>query len=262
MKKGFVFLFLLLAAISDAQDLSMYEKNFFSANKFALPYRILYPPNVSEKKYPLLVFLHGAYEKGNDNESQLDIGGRYFLREENRKNFPAIVVFPQCPGNDLWADFETTTDSSTGQVSNISFPFHRQPTIVTATLKKLIDSLMSTGMIDPARIYIGGLSQGGMGVLDMIARYPQTFAGAFSICGGGDVSTSKLFAGKVALWLFHGEKDDIIPPQFSQQFYNRLLKLNADVRYTGYPGVLHNSWTNAFAEKDLLPWLFSKAKNQ
>jgi predicted peptidase len=255
-----IFLALFVSSLH-SQDLSEYQKEIFAGPKGNLGYRILYPDSFdSSASYPLLVFLHGAFEKGNDNEAQLRIGGRYFLREENRKNFPAIIIFPQCPQDDSWAWFDAKIDSATGLANSWDFPFRKQPTGVTALLKQLLDSLLSMHFIDKSRIYIGGLSQGGMGVYDMIARYPDVFAAAFPICGAGKTSTSKQFAGKVALWIFHGSDDEIVPTYFSRDFYRRLSQLNADVKYSEYPGVHHNSWINAFAEKDLLPWLFSKSK--
>jgi predicted peptidase len=222
---------------------------------------MLYPLSFdSAKQYPLVVFLHGAFEKGRDNNAQLDIGGRFFLRDENRKNFPAIVIFPQCPENDSWVYFDTKIDSATGLVKEWGFPFLKKPTAPTALLKELLDSLLNQHFVDKSRIYLGGLSQGGMGVYDMLARYPGIFAAAFPICGAGKISTAKNFAGKTALWIFHGEKDDIVPVYFSRDYYQRLQKLGADVKYSEYPGVFHNSWVNAFGEKELLAWLFSKSK--
>jgi predicted peptidase len=250
----------LLFLSSHAQDLNEYRREIFTGKERRLPYRILYPLLFdTNKKYPLLIFLHGAYEKGNDNESQLDIGGRYFLADSNRRSFPAVVIFPQCPSNDVWAYFDAEFDS-VGVLKRAIFPFCKEPTAVTSLLKQLLDSLMSLSFIDVSKIYIGGLSQGGMGVFDMVARYPTVFAAAFPICGAGKVSTADKFAKQTALWIFHGADDDVVPVHFSRQFYQRLRKLDADVRYTEYPGVRHESWINALHEKDLLPWLFSKSK--
>lgn len=208
----------------------------------------------------LLFFLHGAFEKGFDNEAQLNIGGRFFLRDSIRKNYPAYVLFPQCPEKDQWAYFETKTNPANGNVTEVIFPFHKIPTEVASVLMRLVDSLQYADKIDLSRIYIGGISQGGMGVLDLIARYPQTFAAAFSVCGAGNVSTAKQFAGKTALWLFHGDADDVVPVGFSRNYFKRLQKLKADVLYSEYPGVKHNSWINAFSEPGLMYWLFSKIK--
>ena len=263
MKNIFLILFTFFFSLAYSQDFSEYCKAIFSTSKGNLPYRILYPSSFdSSTAYPLLIFLHGAFGKGTDNEAQLNIGGRYFLREENRKNFPAIILFPQCPADDSWAYFDTKLDSSTGLAKSWNFPFRNKPTAPAALLKQLLDSLVTKNFIDKSHVYIGGLSQGGMGVYDMIARYPDIFAAAFPICGAGKAGTSKEFAGKVSLWIFHGSKDEIVPAYFSRDFYRRLSKLDADVKYSEYPGVHHNSWVNAFAEKDLLTWLFSKSKKK
>jgi len=262
MKRVCCLLVLLVAVTSFAQDFSAYEKHYYNAPELNLPYRLLRPVNFdSSKKYPLLIFLHGAYEKGFDNEAQLNIGGRFFLRDSVRTTYPAYVLFPQCPSIDSWTYFETAVDSTTGK-NSVNFPFRNKPTEVSFVLKKLIDSLVHADKIDASRIYIGGLSQGGMGVLDLLARYPDTFAAAFSICGAGNVSTCKRFANKVSLWLFHGKEDDVVPVYFSQNYYKKLSKAGADVKYSEYPGVKHASWVNAFNEPLLLNWIFSKHKKE
>jgi predicted peptidase len=256
-----LFLFLFFAPIARSQVFNDYRHEIFQSPAGELPYRILYPINFdSTKSYPLVVFLHGAFEKGTDNERQLAIGGRYFLREDNRQAFPAIVIFPQCPESDSWAYFDNELDSATGRAKYWNFPFRKQPTLPTLILKQLLDSMCNLHFTDRSRMYIGGLSQGAMGVYDIVARYPGIFAAAFSVCGAGKTSTAKNFAGTTAIWIFHGDKDDVVPVTFSRDYYKRLQKLGADVRYTEYPSVYHNSWVNAFGEKELLSWLFSKAK--
>jgi predicted peptidase len=254
-----IWLYLFAGCIS-AQDFSMYQKNIFTRGNIALPYRLLSPTDDGKQKFPLLIFLHGAFEKGNDNETQLAKGGRFFIRDSIRQKYPAYILFPQCPIDDSWAYFENEVDLITGLAKNWNFPFHKKPTDISGVLKKLIDSLLVLGKIDVSRIYIAGLSQGGMGVLDLVARYPETFAAGLAICGAGDPATTKFFAGKVALWLFHGDKDDIVPTTFSQKFYKRLKRANASIRYSEYPGVAHNSWVNAFKEPELMSWLFVQAK--
>ncbi|MCW3087163.1 MAG: hypothetical protein JWQ78_549 [Sediminibacterium sp.] len=260
MKKILLIGLILHAGLyAPAQDLSLYQKEYFVDQGNELPYRLLAPPSYTGK-YPLIIFLHGAFEKGNDNESQLAIGARFFLRDSIRNRYPAYVLFPQCPADDAWAYFENRTDFSTGLATDWNFPFAKEPAKVTALLKKLVDSLLSAGRIDLFRVYIAGLSQGGMGVLDMIARYPQIFAAGISICGAGEPATTKLFAGKVSLWLFHGDKDEVVPVTFSQQYYKRLKKAGSIVRYTEYAGIGHNSWGWAFAEPELMQWLFTQSK--
>jgi predicted peptidase len=183
------------------------------------------------------------------------------LRKDNREKFPAIIIFPQCSTEYIWAEFENQVDSATGLAKRWYFPFRKKPSVPVQLLKDLLDSLTAKSYVDKSRIYIGGLSQGGMGVFDLVARYPDLFAAAFPICVAGQVNTAKNFAKKVALWIFHGDKDEIVPVYFSRDYFKRLQKLESDVKYTEYPGVHHDSWNNAFAEPELLTWLFSKRKN-
>ncbi len=260
MKYFFACCLVLMGHITGAQDLSAYRKAWFADGEQELPYRLLSPVAEPGKKYPLIIFLHGAFEKGQDNELQLRIGGRFFMRDSIRKNYPAFVLFPQCPVNDSWAYFENKLDITTGNYTDWNFPFKPEPTAVTGTLFKLVSRLIENDSIDKMRIYIAGLSQGGMGVLDIIARKPALFAAGIAICGAGEPATAKLFAGKTSLWLFHGDKDPVVPPVFSEQFYRRLKRAHANVRFTEYPGVEHDSWTRAFAEPDLMRWLFTQSK--
>jgi predicted peptidase len=225
-----------------------------------LRYRLLTPVNYdTHKAYPLIIFLHGSGERGSDNAAQLLHGGDLFLKDSIRKDFPAFVVFPQCPQNESWAPFKLKRDS-TGKVTGADFPADAPPARPGVLVKALIDSLLATGKIDAKRVYIGGLSLGGMGTFDMLARYPGLFAAAFPICGAGNVQTVPVFAGKVPVWIFHGGADPVVPVAFSRNYYLELKKLNAEVKYTEYPGVGHNSWDNAFAEPGLVPWLFQHHK--
>ena len=256
---GFVLAF-FSGRFASAQDFSAWQKQAYIHEKYTLPYRLLIPDADLSKQYPLLIFLHGAFEKGDDNDKQLNIGGRFFLRDSIRKKYPAYVLFPQCPEDDSWAYFENQLDLTTGFAKDWNFPFRKEPTQVAGILKKLVDSIASNGNILRDRIYIAGLSQGGMGVLDLIARYPETFAAGVSICGAGEPTTAKLFAGKTSLWLFHGDKDQVVPVDFSREYYRKLKRLGANVRYSEYKNVEHNSWSNAFAEPELMSWLFAQGK--
>ncbi len=259
-----IILFLTLTFISHsiiAQDLNLYEKKTFRKGDETLPYRILYPVNYDEsKKYPVVVFLHGAFEKGNDNSSQLANGGSLFLRDSIRKKYPAIVIFPQCAADKAWVYFEDKRDS-TGKLTDVIFPLQKNAAVPAALVKGLLDSLLISGIADSSRMYIGGLSQGAMGVYDLLGRYPDYFTAAFPMCGAGNPGLTKRYEKKVSLWIFHGEKDDVVKPEYSRTYYRRLKRGGADVRYTEYPGVGHDSWNNAFAESELLSWLFSKRKN-
>lgn len=245
---------------TQAQDMEAYSREAFISNSDTLRYRWLTPAGLDvHKKYPLIIFLHGSGERGSDNGAQLLHGGALFLKDSLRQAFPAYVLFPQCPQNEAWSPREAQRNDS-GKVIGMSFPADAPPTKPGALLKALLDSLIASGKIDTRRIYIGGLSLGGMGTFDMIARYPDLFAAAFPICGAGNVQLASRYARKIPVWIFHGDADPAVPVKYSRDFYAELKKLRAEVKYSEYPGVGHNSWDNAFAEPQLLPWLFRHRK--
>lgn len=238
-----------------AQD-SLYQKKIFQAtNGLALPYRLLLPANYSPtKKYPLVLFLHGAGERGNDNEKQLVHGAKLFLTEENRKNFPAIVVAPQCPTDNYWGS--VTIDRTTSPFT-LSFDYSRPETTALNAAIELVKNLMATEGVDKKRVYITGLSMGGMGTFEAVYRYPKLFAAAAPICGGGDAARYTKQAAKIPFWIFHGDQDAVVSVKESQAMVAKLKSLRAVVKYTEYGGVNHNSWVNAFAEPDFIKWLFA-----
>lgn len=261
MKKVVLILSSLLFLFrAGAQDLSLYEKKEFVRDGKVLLYRILYPVDYNKhKKYPLVMFLHGAGERGDDNEAQLLHGGALFLQDSLRKNYPAIVIFPQMPKDSAWAYMEVKYDSVVRRVSFL-FPFRSTPTVPAGLVKGLMDSLSQGGIVDKKRIYIAGLSMGGFGTFNMVARYPDYFAAAMPICGAGDTTLAGRFAYKIPLWVFHGGADPVVNVEYSRTYVQALRNLGATPRYTEYPGVGHNSWDNAFAEGDLPHWLFSNKK--
>jgi predicted peptidase len=125
---------------------------------------------------------------------------------------------------------------------------------------KLLDSLARTPQIDTKKIYVGGLSMGGMGTFEILWRKPHFFAAAFPICGGGDVAKVKVYAKNFPVWVFHGSADPTVDVDNSRRMVAQLKADGAKVTYTEYPGVGHESWKNAFAEPALLPWLFAQKK--
>lgn len=242
-----------------SQDYSMYEKRSYVKNGDTLLYRILFPKNyVKTRPYPVITFLHGSGERGNDNEAQLTHGGKLFLNDTLRDEFQAIVIFPQCPKDSAWRYIKSQRDTTSPTGSRIDFTMTANASTPTRLVKMLLDSLIKAKVADKKRMYLGGLSLGGFGTFNMIERYPDYFAAAFPICGGGDTTVANRFAKNTAVWIFHGDSDQAVDVRYSRQYYSALKKVNADVRYTEYPGVNHNSWDNAFAEKDLVHWLFTK----
>lgn len=208
-----------------------------------------------KKKYPLVYFLHGRGESGNDNEKQLVHGGKLFASDSNRKNFPAIVVFPQCPENSYWSSVNIMTDAKGKR--NFNFSKDEPPTKAMELSLRLLDKIMAQYPVNKKKIYVAGLSMGGMGTFEIVRRKPKLFAAAIAICGGANPATASRIK-KPSWWIFHGEKDDVVNPQLSKEMYASLKATGADVKITLYPDANHNSWDNAFAEPGLLNWLFSQ----
>lgn len=219
-----------------------------------IPYRVLLPGDFStSKKYPLVLFLHGAGERGSDNEKQLVHGAEHFAKAQSK--YPSIILFPQCPAEDYWSNL---TVDRTEMPFRFQFDYSQPPTDAMRNVLSLLDSMLSTGFVDEDRIYVGGLSMGGMGTLEILHRKPETFAGAFSICGAGDPASVKSYATHTPIWLFHGAKDNVVLPSYSTEMYIALYNAGARPRYTLYKEANHNSWDAAFAEPDFFDWLFSQ----
>lgn len=255
MKKNIIGLLLLLSFSLSA--FAQFTSASYMIEGFSLPYKVMFPANYDEsKQYPLVVLLHGAGERGADNEAQL-VHGKNFLVDNFQSRTPAIVLVPQCPANNYWANVER---HQIGDKMTLQFGVSDKPTAAMATLTKLIQNWVSSGKVDTRRVYVGGLSMGSMGTYELLWRMPQTFSAAFSICGGADLSKLHLFAKNTPVWVFHGEADSVVSVEHSRKIYKNLQDLGCDVKYTEYPNVNHNSWDNAFAEPALVDWLFSHTK--
>jgi len=242
-----------------SQDKLLFERKIFIHKNDTLPYRILMPLNYDPaKKYPLILFLHGAGERGNDNEAQLTHGAELFLRDSLRKKYPAIVVFPQCSVNSYWSNVSIINDSI--QKTRI-FKFEQsgKPTIAMKLVMRLMNILTKTHSVQNKKIYVGGLSMGGMGSFEIVKRNPDLFAAAIPICGGANTSiASKLI--KTNWWLFHGEKDNVVDVKYSKDMAAAIKNAGGSLKLTLYPEANHNSWDSAFAENDFMKWLFSNSK--
>ena len=245
---------LLKKPASNPAYIPFLKREFAFAEGKTLPYRILYPDNYDKsKKYPLILFLHGAGERGNDNEKQLTWGNKLFLDAENRKNFPAIIIFPQCPEESFWAVMKV---DRTTQPFKFEFDYSAEANWPLTASNELVKKISDEESVDKSRIYISGLSMGGMGTFESVYRYPGLYAAALPICGGGDVNRYDKRVAKTPFWVFHGDADAVVDVKFSREMVEKLKSLKAEVKYSEYPGVSHNSWENAFAEPDYLKWMF------
>ena len=230
----------------EAQPALFEYKRYVSKND-TLPYRQLSPDYNTSRRYPLVIFLHGSGERGTDNEAQLKWGAMHFADAKTMMVYPAYVIAPQCPPDDQWATFRRDKPGV--------LPMQGEPTTPMRLLMELIHELKTTLPIDTNRIYITGLSMGAFGTFDALARYPDLFAAAVPVCGGGDTSKAPLFA-HVPLWIFHGAEDPAVDASLSVMMAEALAKAGAHPGLTIYPEVGHFSWLGAYADPHVMEWMF------
>ncbi len=228
------------------------KKKFINPQGDTLNYRILYPDYNPFRKYPLIIFLHGSGERGNDNEAQLKWGVMNFATDQAMSKNPAIVIAPQCPENQWWSNYNTNEKSRLLHLKDT-------PSKPMSLLFQLIQQIIKTSSVDTNRIYITGLSMGGYGTFDAISRYPKLFAAAIPVCGGGDTSKAQLFA-HIPIWIFHGIEDVVVDPKFSTDMVAALIKLNVHPGFTLLPESGHFSWIAAYNDPLLIEWLFRQHK--
>lgn len=228
------------------------KQEFVSSDNVRLPYRILSPENIEENaKYPLVVFLHGSGERGDDNEKQLLHGASTFSNPVNVDRYPAFVVFPQCKEK-FWTEAFN---------ERVFMPGAPEPGLskTEASLMELVDNIVANHPIDKSRIYLIGISMGGIATYDLACRYPDKFAAAVPICGA--VNPDRLQeVSDVSFMIFHGEDDEEIPSLCGREAYKALNAAGATVEYVEFAGMGHDCWDSAFNYPNFLPWLFSQRK--
>jgi predicted peptidase len=224
-----------------------------------LPYRLLLPKDYDKsKKYALIVFLHGAGERGDDNEKQLIHS--QFLRlasDEVQAKHPSIVVAPQCPagkladGNDQhkWSQINWSARDSQG--------LPKEPSYSLRLTFEILDALEKEFSIDPRRRYVTGLSMGGYGTFDALMRRPKYWAAGVPICGGMDNARAKEIA-HIPVWIFHGDQDGAVPVERSRTAVAALKEAGGEPKYTEYEGQGHAVWGPAYEEPELVEWLFGQ----
>jgi predicted peptidase len=199
--------------------------------KVTLGYLLYLPKDYAqEDSWPLMLFLHGAGERGDDLQ-RVKLHGPPKLIAAGRE-FPFIVVSPQCPKDRWWEPFELTA---------------------------LLDEIVEKYKVDRDRIYVTGLSMGGFGTWNLVAFTPDRFAALAPICGGGESFAAKRLA-RVPAWVFHGAKDLLVPLERSQKMVEAMKKNGGSVKLTVYPEAGHDSWTAAYNDPELYRWLLEQKR--
>ena len=196
-----------------------------------LPY-LLYTPDTAAN-VPVILFLHGSGERGDDLVHVGDEGLPEILA-----NLPeaATVVAPQCPEDSRWTE-------------------HLE------TLEKILDEVAARYAVDPKRIYLTGLSLGGQGAWYLAARHPERFAALVPVCGRSNPEEADRLV-NLPTWVFHGADDAVVPPEESEKMVRALREAGGHAKLTVYPNVGHNSWARAYAEDDLYAWMFAQRQGE
>jgi predicted peptidase len=204
-----------------------------------LDYLLYLPPDYNkqaDQKWPLILFLHGSGERGSDVTVVKKHGPPKIV--ENEPDSPLakqfIVVSPQCPAEKHW-----NTDDLTA----------------------LLDEISAKYRVDADRVYLTGLSMGGFGAWALAAETPKRFAAIAPMCGGGTPSTADRLK-NLPIWVFHGEEDPAVPIKRSEEMVDALKALGADVKFTRYPGVGHDCWTQSYANPELYAWFLSHKRGE
>jgi len=209
-----------------------------ATGKVRLHYLLFLPQDYQEeigKRWPLILFLHGLGERG-DNLEDLELlkaHGPPRLVEE-QPDFPFIVLSPQCPSDSYWGY----------QLDN---------------LNALLDEVVATCAVDPDRLYLTGLSMGGDGAWALAIRYPERFAALVPIAARGNEDEACKLK-DLPIWVFHGAKDTVVPPSESEEMVKALEECGGDVRFTLYPDAEHDSWTETYNNPELYTWLLQQTR--
>lgn len=247
------FLIIGLTTATTFAQTSRFSKNVYTNTQGdSLNYRLLFPDYDTIRKYPLIIFLHGSGERGNDNEAQLKWGVENFATDQAMTQFPAFVIAPQCPKNQTWSNVKNYQQGGV-------LTLNPEPSKPMALLMELIQQFTKTFKVDTNRIYITGLSMGAYGTYDALERYPNLFAAAVPVCGAGDITKVDRFA-HIPMWIFHGSEDAAVNPLYSVEMYQALIKAGAHPGFTMYPETGHFSWLAAYSDSLMMAWLFRQHK--
>lgn len=256
MRARFAAVLLLVSCSSMQTPQTGFLDRSVTIDRVAYPYVVYVPREWTPKKrWPVVLFLHGAGERGNDGRRQLQIGPGAAVRSAPER-VPAIVVFPQAPQNERWIG--APADAAMAALHEAVREFHG----------------------DRGRLYLTGLSLGGFGTWHLALAHPDTFAALAPVCGGivphgsaPSVRQSPLTASAadpyaftagrlrhIPIRIFHGADDTVILPSESQKMFAALRAAGADVEYTEYEHVGHNAWERAYGDAQLWTWLFGQRR--
>jgi predicted peptidase len=228
---------------------------FKDSDLIELHYRLFHPRIEDGRSYPLLIYLHGAGQRGNDNKRQLDGLMLFLTSKKVQKKHPSFVLAPQCPENRQWLNTN---------FKKIPFEHYNQSEVTESDENKmiirLIETLSNQYPIDKNKIFILGFSMGSSGTWDIITRHPNLFAAAVPISGVSDTTTAQKIK-NIPVWAFHGENDSVAPVQLNMEMQETINKYGGNCRLTVFKGKGHGCSWDAINHPGLIDWLFSQQKN-
>jgi len=233
------------------------EKLTFTKDKANLPYRLLKPDGYDKDgkdRYPLVVFLHGAFGRGTDNRTQLRSGVEEFVKDETRKKHPCFLIVPQCPPDKQWTNVGWFDGGR-------NVPLAKNPTEPLGLVLDLIETIAGEHRVDKDRIYLTGVSMGGYGTWDLVSRRPELFAAAIPISAGGDPVQAEKLA-KLPIWAFHGDADPLVSIDRPRDMVAAIKKAGGQPRITEYQGGSHDAWIPTYKNPEVLDWLFKQKKSK
>ncbi|MFQ3598131.1 MAG: prolyl oligopeptidase family serine peptidase [Chloroherpetonaceae bacterium] len=232
------------------QEYSRFKTDFFEHRGLKIPYRFFTPAvTSSQKTYPLVLYLHGAGERGNDASNLVLKNGAWEFAKRQTQ-YPCYVLVPQCPKEMKWSPYQKELGY---------YRLSDTASLIQELLIELLNDVQRRYLVDTSRVYVVGISMGGFGTWELVMRNPSRFAAAVPICGGGDVTQVRRIQ-HLPIWVFHGTDDQVIPVHWSRTLVDSLKALGSPVQYTEFPNVGHNAWSPAFANEALYEWLFSQKK--
>lgn len=232
------FAVVMLSAVSLAETPKhgFTTKEYKNADGHESPYVVFVPKGYDgTKEFPVILFLHGSGETKGGTKQPVEVGIGPAVKKQ-QDTFPAIVVIPQ-------SEKRTWSANSADGKRAIA----------------ILDGVMKDYKIDPKRQYLTGLSMGGYGTWSLAAAYPDRWAAIVPVCGGGSPADAAKIK-DIPTWVFHGDADKAVPVARSRDMVGALKKAGGMPKYTEYPKVGHNSWDNAYGEKELWVWLFEQKK--
>lgn len=216
-------------------------------------YRLLRPATIEPgRRYPVVLFLHGAGERGTDNVAQLAHLPTWMAEPAMRHRYPCFLIAPQCRSERSWSVFDWKT--------SVAEPLAAMPTPDLAAAIAALDAVMAAEPVDMDRVFLTGLSMGGYGSWDLAARRPDSFAAVIPICGGGDEATADRLA-PLPIWCFHGVDDHVVPVERSRTMIAAIEAAGGRAIFSELPGVGHDSWTPTYRNPAVLDWLFAQRRD-